>query len=375
MELRDRHKRYKNMKRTFNFRLIVISTVALLTISCENQPVDFPDFDKQAVYFPIQYPVRTLVLGEDRLDNSIDREKAFSVGVAIGGMYENKQDWLIDFEVDTILAQNLEGIDIFNNLVRIKVLPKEYYSINPASTIVIPKGSFQGKARVQLSEDFFNNPNAHKFYYVLPLRIVNTNAQSIITGLPAFGITNPNRHVISDYESNKMPKDFTLFAVKYINPWHGNFFHRGKQYKNDILDRTFHAEDLESNTIAELSTIGYKQILYNKMGQFSGNSYRSVLTFSQEENGVGDIIVSTASGSNRIANGTGKYYTSSTAFAKEHGSWLVDPKTGQSQPHLTITLDFLVTGILPNTTYQFKDTLVFRNNGVKFENFRVNLIN
>jgi len=107
------------------------------------------------------------------------------------------------------------------------------------------------------------------------------------------------------------------------------------------------------------------------MGQFSGSSYKSLLTFSDEVDGVGDIVVSTAPGSSKIATGTGKYYTSSTSFAKENGSWLVDPKTGESQPHLTMTLDFSVTGILPGITYQFKDTVVFRDNGVKFENFRV----
>jgi hypothetical protein len=361
------------MKYTLNFRIILIFVIVVLTTNCENQPVNFPDYDVQAVYFPIQYPVRTLVLGEDRLDNAIDREHAFSVGVSIGGMYENKQDWSVDFEVDTTLALNLEGIDIYNNIIDLKILPESYYTITPLSTITIPKGSFHGKARVQLTEDFFNDPNAHKFNYVLPLKIVDTNAPSILTGVPAFGVTNPNPHVIADYVSIKTPKDFTLFAVKYINPWHGNFFYRGKQFRNGTLDKTFHAEDLESNTIAELITSGYKKVLYYKMGQFSGYSYRSELSFSEEVDGVGDIVISTAPGSNRIANGTGKYYTSSTSFAKEHGSWLVNPKTGESKPHLTIILDFSVTGILPNTTYQFKDTLVFRDNGVKFENFRVNV--
>jgi len=117
----------------------------------------------------------------------------------------------------------------------------------------------------------------------------------------------------------------------------------------------------------------YKKALYFNMGQFSGSSYKSQLTFSDAVDGIGDIVVSTAPGSSKITTGTGKYYTSSTTFSHENGSWLVDPQTGESQPHLTMTLDFSVTGILPGITYQFKDTIVFRDNGVKFENFRVQL--
>lgn len=350
-----------------------LCTLLFLMVSCHNQDINFPDYDTQAVYFPIQYPVRTLVLGEDRLDNSIDLEHAFSVGVAIGGMYGNERNWNVEFKVDTTLAENLEGIDMENNLVDLKVLPEEYYTITPDNEIVIPKGGFSGKARVQLTDAFFNDPNAHSFYYVLPLKITDTDAPSILSGTPAFGVTDPNPHISADYESNKTPKDFTLFAVKYINLWHGTFFHRGEQYRNGTLDKTFHAEDLEKNTTADIKTSGYKQALYYKMGQFSGYSYRSLLTFSDDTDGIGDVTVTTAPGSSKVASGTGKYYKSSTAFAGEHGSWLVDPETGKSQPHLTIVLDFTVANLLPTFTYQFKDTLVFRDNGIKFENFQVNV--
>lgn len=359
------------MKNITLVKSLIISLIVVLTSNCGNQEVDFPDYETQAVYFPIQYPIRTLVLGEDRLDNSIDLEHAFSIGVSIGGMYENGKNWTVDFEVDTTLITNVQGIDLANNLVNVKVLPENYYTISPASTMIIPIGSFSGKARVQLTNDFFNDPNACNFYYVLPLKIVDTNAPAILSGTPASGVTNPNPHVSGDYLSQQNPKDFTLFAVKYINPWHGFFFHRGEQFRNGVLNKVFHAEDLEKNTVTEIRTTGYKEALYYKMGQFTGSSYKSRLTFSDEVDGVGDIVVTTAPGSNKIATGTGKYYTSSTAFARENGSWLVDPKTGKSQPHLTMTLDFTVTGILPGMTYQFKDTLVFRDNGVKFENFRV----
>lgn len=352
---------------------LLLIGIMVLFASCKNTPIDFPDYETQAVYFPVQYPIRTLVLGEDRLDNSIDLEHAFSVGVNIGGMYNNPRSWTVDYEVAPTLADKVEATDLANNVVNVKVLPANYYSIVPSTTFTIPKGSFAGLARVQLTDAFFNDPNACKFYYVLPLRIVKSNAPSILSGIAADGISNPNPHILSDYQPLKNPKNFTLFGIKYINPWHGTFFHRGVQLENGIVKNVFHAIDLEKNTTADIKTSGYKEAFYSKMGVFSGTAFESKLTFSDEVNGVGDITITTQAGSTKVVSGTGKYYKSTTPFASQFGSWLVDPKTGKSQPHLTLTLNFTVTGITPSVTHQFTDTLVFRDNGVKFENFKVTI--
>jgi hypothetical protein len=288
-------------------------------------------------------------------------------------MYENKKEWTVDFKVDSTLVDKVEATDLSNNIVSVKVLPESYYSIIPASTITIPKCSFSGLARVQLTDAFFNDPNAHKFYYVLPVRIISTNAPSILTGTPAVGVINPNPHVLADYLPSNRPKNFTLFGIKYINPWHGTFFHRGVQIENGNITKIFHENDLEMNTTTNIITSGYREAIYSKMGNLSGSSYSSKLTFSEDVNGEGDVMVSSISGSNKIVNGTGKYYKSTTDFAKQHGAWLVDPKTGKPLPHLTITLDFTVTGILPSVTHEFRDTIVFRDNGVKFEDFKVSI--
>lgn len=362
------------MKNITILNFIILIILGLLSTNCKNEQIEFPDYEAQAVYFPIQYPVRTLVLGEDRLDNSIDLEHAFNIGVAIGGMYVNNKKWTVEFKVDSTLVDKVEATDLANNVVRVKVLPESYYSILPASTIIIPKGSFSGLARVQLTDAFFNDPNAYKFYYVLPVRIISTSAPSILSGIPAIGVSSPNPHIFADYLPLKNPKNFTLFGIKYINPWHGTFFHRGVQIENGNTTKVFHEKDLEKNTTTNILTSGYREVIYSKMGVFSGSSYSSKLTFSEDVNGEGDVVVSSIIGSNKIVNGTGKYYKSTTDFAKQHGAWLVDPKTGKSQPHLTMTLDFTVTGILPSVTHQFKDTIVFRDNTVKFEDFKVTII-
>ena len=45
-------------------KILVILTLVTGLIACENQKNEFPDFDYTAGYFPYQYPVRTLVLGD-----------------------------------------------------------------------------------------------------------------------------------------------------------------------------------------------------------------------------------------------------------------------------------------------------------------------
>lgn len=349
-------------------KIILAFPVALLLFSsCKNQATDFPDYTEQNVYFPIQYPVRTLVLGETRLDNSIDQEHAFSVGVCIGGMYENKKDWTVDFEVDNTLIEGIEANGMDGVQVPIEALPEYYYTIEPENTVVIPKGSFTGKMRVNLSDAFFDDENAYKLHYVLPLKITASSCPGILWGTSS--VEEPNLHNSADWQTTDMPRYFTLFGIKFINPWHGTFFHRGKQLKNGDLDKTFYYKEFEEGQTASLETAGKMKILYNRMGEFQdGANYQSLLQFSESENGIGQITVSAPEGSPYTISGTGSYYESSTDFAKEYGSWLVDPQTGNETPHLTMTLDYTVSG-LNGENYQFVDTLVYRDNGVVYETF------
>ena len=46
------------------------AVLALGFASCENGDNEFPDYEEQTVYFPYQYPVRTLVMGDDEYDTA-----------------------------------------------------------------------------------------------------------------------------------------------------------------------------------------------------------------------------------------------------------------------------------------------------------------
>src|SRR5690606_25187605 len=95
----------------------------LFALACKETMFD--DYNHNAVYFPFQFPVRTISLGEDVIDNTGDREHKFKIGVVIGGLYENTHDRIVYFEVDESLVDNIatgNGDTIF-------ALPQAYYTL------------------------------------------------------------------------------------------------------------------------------------------------------------------------------------------------------------------------------------------------------
>src|SRR5690349_15415659 len=89
--------------------LACLVVVAGVFSSCnKNQDVSFNDFDYQTVYFASQFPVRTVVLGEDLLvDNSLDNEHKVAIKATMGGARENRNNVVIGFDVDDALCNNL----------------------------------------------------------------------------------------------------------------------------------------------------------------------------------------------------------------------------------------------------------------------------
>jgi hypothetical protein len=359
-------------------KIILSSILAVFLISgCTNDPNNFPNYTTQAVYFPYQYPVRTLVLGESTVDNSIDRQHAFNIGAAIGGMYTNDKEWKVTYGLAPEYLTYLNAYQVTDpngTLTTVKMMPRDFYNLvtTSDSTIVIPKGSFSGLLRVNLTDAFFNDSNSYKTLYVLPLKIKSATT-TILSGVPNLSLQQnpyPNPILSTDWATGFAPMNFTLFAVKYINPWNGTYFYRGKQYKNGVLDNTYHNLDQELNATASVATAGFSKCLLKRMGTFVTSTNVLKMTFSDETNGIGDIAISSANGSLLGVTGTGKYYKSSTDFAKDDSNaWLLNPVTGKKTPHLTMTLDYTVTGISAGNTYHFTDTLVMRDNAMVFQTF------
>src|SRR5690606_9058077 len=107
---------------------------------CSNEDITFADYAYQSVYFPYQAPVRTLILGDEVLgDNTIDRARSFSIGVAMGGAYHNGKDRTVEVAYAPELAANLTN----GNGGPMTLLPASHYEAD-FGPITIPNGSFSG---------------------------------------------------------------------------------------------------------------------------------------------------------------------------------------------------------------------------------------
>ncbi|GEC72602.1 hypothetical protein FFL01_21410 [Flavobacterium flevense] len=325
-----------------------------MTFGCENGENEFEDFDTQNVYFPIQYPVRTISLLEDsRIDNSIDLQKSFNIGVAVGGLRNNSIDRKVTIAVAPELVQN-----VTTGGVPVLLMPSNYYTL-ASNEITIPAGSFSGTVKVQLTDAFFNDPLAVKTTYVIPLVIVSSNTTGILSGVPVEGVVNPDRRISEHWQANFKPKDFTLFAVKYINKYQGKYLHKGK---DDTLDAggavvssdVYSTQYLEQNILTDLFTVGLSKSTMNRIGKSNATTSKMDLTFGAN----GAITISTATGGLSV-NGTGKFIARDEEGALTWG--------GESRK--TLILDYTYTAGTVN--HHVKDTLVFRNDELKFEEFSI----
>lgn len=339
------------MKNNSIFKFIILF---FLITSCTNQENIFDDFETQSVYFPIQFPLRTISLIEDsRIDNSIDLERAFSIGVSIGGLRENTKNRVINIAIAPELADNalIDGRPAL-------VMPSNYYSIESSSSITIPAGSFSGKIRVDLTDAFFADPLALEANYVIPLKIINGN-YSVLDGTPSASVAAPDVRVTSDWEAGKAPKNFTMFAVKYINKYDGVYLYKGEDSTLDGPNgnvvgtpTTYNEAFLERNDDTELTTLKLNKSLTNRMGQNVGNNFQMELTIADN----GSITISPVTGANPVT-GTGRFVTRDDADAESWG--------GQSHKTMFLEYEYENGGVF----HRVKDTLVYRNDNTVFEQF------
>jgi len=354
---------------------LCIGIFTVLTMSCENQDIEFPDNDKSAVYFAYQYPIRTIVLGEDIYDNTLDNERKCEIYATMGGVYANKTKIDIDIAVDNGLCDNL-FFDAGHTLP-VQPMPSNYYTL--AANQISLDGSLQGAVGVQLTEAFFADEDALRNTYVIPLRMTNvTNADSILSGLPK--VEDPSRANASHWDV--LPKDYVLYCVKFINTWHAFYLRRGK----DMITRdgvastvTRHKPYVEQDEVRQLTTLSLNELLYpmdykNQAGQ--NLNFELKLSFDESQAcTVKPITTSyqlndTVSVQNIAVTGGG-------AFVKkgEKKSWGNKDRDAlylQYNVSYEIETQYPNAG-LPNKVEQVMvstaDTLVVRDRGIKAEVF------
>jgi hypothetical protein len=328
-------------------RYVLILLIVIGVASCDNFEMDHPDFDYTAAFFPYQFPVRTLVLGDYIYDNTNDNNHKFVISVAMGGVYNNEKDRTFEIAVDESLCDEI----LFNSDGdTIRAMPQEYYTLSSDTQIIIPKGKFNGGIEVQLTDAFFNDSVAYTSGYVVPVRLKSSaDVDKILVGTPS--VDNADPRVAGQWI--EPPKDFTMFAVKYINEYHGTYFHYGqssvKDGSNTVLEDTvYQATYIESNPTSKLITTGRDQVSLNMF--LRSDVMPAEINMVLDFDGV-NCTVTAAKGSPYTISGTGVFK------AKEY-TWGNNSRDG-------IELNFTVSDGV--NTYEASDVLVIRDRAVVME--------
>lgn len=295
-----------------------------------NKDKDFPDYAYQTVYFAYQYPVRTITLGEDMVSTELDNQHKCRIMATTGGVYYSKKDVAINVSVDNSLLGN--GLLFRSGGDQVLPMPANYYTL-ASNQIVIPKGGLTGGVDVQLTDAFFNDAAAIKNTYVIPVRMTGKGAaDSILAG-----------------------KNFILYAVKYVNPWHGNYLRRGKDVFTGNINQTKvrHQAYVENDEVNKLTTRSLKEVEFPVVykDQSGANiNCKLLLTFDD----AGNCTVSSAT-ANVTASGNGKFVKRG-----EKNSW-----GSKDRDALYLNYQVALTGMQVAAT----DTLVMRDRAVAMETF------
>lgn len=338
------------------FKLLSILSIGGLMAtlsSCKNGDVSFPDYEGGvSVYFPYQYPVRTIVLGEDTYDTTLDNLHKCKIFATMGGAY-NGRDIKLEIAVDNTLCDNL----YFEDGSDVAPMPEGHYSL--ASNNIFFNGGFQGGVEVQLSDAFFADPAALKNTYVIPLVIKSqTGADRILSGKPIIEGDTPQRPNSSYWDIK--PMDYVLYCVKYINSYHAYYLRRGIDVVTEngvTTTEVRHKQSVEEDEICSTTTKTLNSVTFPLTTKYTdGNGAPKnlkcdlLLTFNEK----GECTI-TSDTEGVTATGTGKYLKKS-----EIKAWGNKDRDGL---YMDYRVDFGVKQL------QTKDTLVWQRRGVKPEEF------
>ncbi len=322
----------QEMKKLLNISLLLLTVFT----SCKNEEWSFPDYDIQSVYFAYQTPIRTITLGEDIFDTSLDNQHKCQIMATTGGVYSNDGDVTIAISVNNSLTQGLK----FNPPTysgNVLPMPSNYYTL-ASDKIVIPKGKIAGGVEVQLTDAYFADPLSTKVTYVIPLSMTSvTNADSILKS-----------------------KNYIMYAIKYINMWTGNYLRRGKDQvegKNGNASLTKaivrRNQYVEKDEVKALSTQSLTQTVFPVVFKGAGNvDVNCPLLLTFDTNGNCTVAAAEAG---FTATGSGKFVKKG-----EKNSW---GATDRDAIYLNYQVEH--TDMRVNST----DTLVLRDRGVKMETF------
>lgn len=351
------------MKMNRIFVGLALTSISVLTGCLKNNDVSLPDSGNQTVYFGTQFPIRTVELGEDLLiDNTLDNQHKVLINATTGGVRENNKDIVINFTVDTTLCSKL-FFPPEKGGGKLVPLPSSYYQLS-SNQISIPRGSFLGGVEMQLTDAFFQDPLALTNNYALPV-VLNSSkgVDSILKGVPS--VANPNRSIDANWVIK--PRDFVIYAIKYVNPWNGNYLRRGADVGTGSLNQTVvrHKQYVENDEVNKLSAVSMTRVNFPVvLKDSSNNNVNCNLQLDFDASGNCTITSTTA---NATASGSGKFVSKG-----EKNSWGNKDRDALYLNYtVNITYKPATPANSPNRTMNVatKDTLVMRDRAVALETF------
>ena len=239
------------------------------------------------------------------------QDSTIKVGVVLGGKRDNKVNEYAYFSLAPELLDDQSML-----------LPSTHYKmdVDEDSLIKIPSGSFQGDFSMSFTADFYNDANAVDHYYILPLKIDQYTTDSVLYG-----------------------KHYTMIKVKYINEYHGTYYRKGADG-----DEKYRSDSLVKNTTVDLTTSGTKKVILSKIGGPTAPFADKMELTINEDNSISaqlaapnaDLVISNFSG--KVGETTGVIFESQIIYSFDY------------------TFE-------TNATRSVKDTLIFRDNGIRFE--------
>lgn len=341
-----------------NTKNIILLISALIAISCSSSDPEFKDYDYTTAYFPYQTPARTLILGKyNQGFNETDNDLNFEITAIMTGVRDNGQDRSIYFEVDNSLLNNVQNV---------KALPPEYYTMEKISPVIIPTGDTKARIKVQLRDAFFQDTLSfgleNTTNYVIPLRMTKAeNIDSLHTGFSV--LSDPDKVNPADWDV--LPKDYTLFGIKYMNKFHGKYLRRGLDLITspmDTLGRAYSKEYVVEDEVIFVETTGLNKVkLQNLVGrenlpnpnQLPQGNVVMELTFNED----GSCTITSFKDDPYNITGSGKY-------VEDGDEW-------GGKPRDVIYLDYTYSDAAFGETHVVKDTIVIRDRAAVFEEYQL----
>ena len=333
----------------------------------EDKGNSFPIYDGgTTAYFAYQYPVRTLILGNDINDNSLDNAHKCRIWSTMGGGYGGR-DAIVDIVIDNSLCDNLWFVDNGGNPDhRVIPMPSEYYTL--ASNSIPYNGDQRGYVEVQFTDAFFNDPKSIENTYVIPLLMTNvTGIDHILAGTPREGL-NPARTNSEDWDIQ--PKDYVLYCVKYMNPWQAKYIRRGVDMvtENGVTTKIVRKDFSLVNTdfehynenpvnandeVCSIQTKNMTQVIFPVTFRTSGTSISCnlILTFN------GNICNISTDDENVTATGSGEFITKGTE-REEYKDYRWGSNNGEPVQRDILRLAYNVNFTAKNIQISTADTMV-----------------